>query len=170
MELGSDMLLISGLAATRQQAIDLLQAGIQSKRSIATLKKLIALQGGHDKVVDDVNLLPQPKMRIEIESLVSGYVQAIDALEVGLASKVLGAGRRKKDGSVDPSVGIVLKKKVGDRVEKGEPIAVLFTDGDRKKTEPAKEKFLNAYTIGKKQVQPPRFFYARVTKEGVEEL
>ena len=97
-------------------------------------------------------------------------MEAIDALEVGLASKILGAGRHTKDGPVDPSIGIVLKKKVGDRVEKGEPLAVFFSDGDRKKTEPTKEKFLNAYTIGEKQVQPPRFFYARVTKDGIEEL
>ena len=170
MELGSNMLLISGVAATRQQAIDILQAGIKSKNGIAKFKKLIALQGGDDKAVDDIKLLPQPRMEIKIESRVSGYVEAIDALEVGLASKVLGAGRYTKDDPVDPSVGIVLKKKVGDRVEKGEPLAVFFSDGDRKKTEPAKDKFLNAYTIGEKQVQPPRFFYARVTKDGVEEL
>ena len=170
MELGSNMLLISGVAATRQQAIDILQAGIKSKNGIAKFKKLIELQGGDAKAVDDIKLLPQPRMEIEIESRVSGYVEAIDALEVGLASKVLGAGRYTKDDPVDPSVGIVLKKKVGDRVEKGEPLAVFFSDGDRKKTEPAKDKFLNAYTIGEKQVQPPRFFYARVTKDGVEEL
>ena len=170
MELGSNMLLISGVAATRQQALDLLQAGIKSKNGIAKFKKLIELQGGDDKAVEDIKLLPQPRMEIEIESRVSGYVEAIDALEVGLASKVLGAGRHTKDGPVDPSVGIVLKKKVGDRIEKGKPLAVFFSDGDRKKTEPAKEKFLNAYTIGEKQVQPPRFFYARVTKNGVEEL
>ena len=170
MELGSNMLLISGVAATRQQAIDLLQAGIKSKNGIAKFKKLIELQGGDDKAVDDIKLLPQPRMEIEIESRDSGYVEAIDALEVGSASKLLGAGRHTKDGPVDPSVGIVLKKKVGDRVEKGEPLAVFFSDGDLKKIEPAKEKFLNAYTIGGKQVQPPRFFYARVTKDGVEEL
>ena len=170
MELGSNMLLISGVAATRQQAIDILQAGIKSKNGIAKFKKLIALQGGDDKAVDDIKLLPQPRMEIEIESRVSGYVEAIDALEVGLTSKVLGAGRYTKDDPVDPSVGIVLKKKVGDRVEKGEPLAVFISDGDLKKTEPAKEKFLNAYTIGEKQVQPPRVFYARVTKDGVEEL
>ncbi len=170
MELGSNMLLISGVAATRQQAIDILQAGIKSKNGIAKFKKLIALQGGDDKAVDDIKLLPQPRMEIEIESRVSGYVEAIDALEVGLTSKVLGAGRYTKDDPVDPSVGIVLKKKVGDRVEKGEPLAIFFSDGDRKKSEPAKEKFLNAYTIGEKQVQPPRVFYARVTKDGVEEL
>ena len=170
MELGSNMLLISGVAATRQQAFDLLQAGIKSKNGIAKFKKLIELQGGDEKAVDDINLLPQPRMEIEIESRVSGYVEAIDALEVGLASKVLGAGRHTKDGPVDPSVGIVLKKKVGDRIEKGEPLAIFFSDGDRKKTEPAKERFLNAYTIGEKQVQPSRFFYARVTKGGVEEI
>ena len=170
MELGSNMLLISGVAATRQQAIDILQAGIKSKNGIAKFKKLIALQGGDDKAVDDIKLLPQPRMEIKIESRVSGYVEAIDALEVGLASKVLGAGRYTKDDPVDPSVGIVLKKKVGDRVEKGEPLAVFFADGDRKKSEPAKEKFLNAYTIGEKQIQPPRVFYARVSKDGVEEL
>ena len=170
LELGSNMLLISGVVSTRQQALKLLKANIESKKGIEKFKELIEMQGGDDHAIDDITLLPQPQMKIEIASYFSGYVEAIDALEVGMASKLLGAGRYKKEDPIDPSIGVVLKKKVGDQVKKGEPLAVFFSDGDRNKIEPAKKKLLNAYTIGENQVQPPRFFYARVTKDGVEEL
>ena len=99
----------------------------------------------------------------------SGCVQEIDALEVGLASMILGAGRKTKDETIDHSVGITLKKKVGDRVKEGEPLALFYSDGDPKKIEQAKEKFLGAYRIGSQSVEPPKFYYARVSREGVEE-
>ena len=170
MELAGNMLLMSGMAETRQQAHEQLQTALESKAGIEKFKRFIELQGGDVTVVDDIGRLPQPTIKKEIESRKSGYVAAIDALEVGLASKMLGAGRNTKDGTVDPSVGIILKKKVGDRIKSGEPIAVFYSDGDQKKIELAKEKLLNAYTIGAHRVRPPRFLYARVTKDGIEEL
>jgi len=105
-----------------------------------------------------------------VKSLGEGYVQKIDALSVGISSQLLGAGRQKKEDVIDPSVGIVLKKKIGDEVKKGEPLAIFHTDGNKEKIENAKEKFLASYSIGKEEVRKPRFFYAQVTKERVEEL
>jgi pyrimidine-nucleoside phosphorylase len=87
-----------------------------------------------------------------------------------MASKLLGAGRKTKDDPIDLSIGIVLKKKVGDRVEKGEPLAVFYSDGDETKIEPAVEKFLDAYAIGERQVASPQLFYARVFGDRVEKF
>ena len=89
---------------------------------------------------------------------------------MGLSSLILGAGRTKKEDIVDLSVGIYLKKKVGDKVEKGEPLAIFHTDGDEKKFNEAKAKFLKAYIIGSKKVNSPKFLFARVTKDKVEEF
>ena len=136
------------------------------------LEKLCAMieaQGGTRAPIENPKLLPQPKLKVEVNAEVSGYVQNIDALEVGLASMILGVGRKTKDETIDHSIGIILTKKVGDKVNKGEPLALFYTDGDPQKIEHSKEKFLNAYQIGRQRVEPPKLFYARVSRDGVEE-
>ncbi|MBN2407510.1 MAG: pyrimidine-nucleoside phosphorylase [Elusimicrobia bacterium] len=170
LELGSNMLLISGVCGSREDARKRIRENIDNKKGLAKLGELIKAQGGNPDVIGNTGLLPQPKKIIEIKAPAGGYVESIDALEVGLSSKVLGAGRKTKDEPIDLSIGIFLKKKVGDEVRKGEPLALFHSDGDSSKVEAAKEKFLNAYRIGPKKISPPRFFYARVSKDGVEEL
>jgi len=164
------MLLISGVVSSRDEGINLIKNNIETKKGLEKLGELIEAQGGNREVIENPDLLPQPKVKIEVKSDSSGYVERIDALEVGLASKILGAGRKTKDEPIDLSIGIYLKKKVGDKVEKGEPLAVFYSNGDRDKIEPAKERFLNAYNIGNNIVEPPRLFYARVSRDGVEEF
>ncbi len=170
IELGANMLLISGVVRDLGAARERLREIIKNKKGLEKLKEMVKAQGGNPEVIDDPKLLPQCKEKIEVKSPKEGYVQKIDAFSVGISSQILGAGRQKKEDVIDLSVGIILKKKVGDRVEKDEPLAIFHTDGDREKIKNAKEKFLASYTIGKKEVVKPKFFYARVTKEGVEEL
>lgn len=170
MELGSNMLYISGSVTSREEGRLRISENIKEKKGQDKLKELIRAQGGNPDVVDDTSLLPQPKEIIEIKSQDSGYVQSIDALEVGMASKVLGAGRKTKDEPIDLAIGIYLNKKVGDTVEKGETVALFHSDGDKEKIESARTRFLNAYSIGEEKADSPRFFYARVSAEGVEEL
>ena len=170
IELGANMLLISGVVKDLEEARGKLKEVIQNKRGLEKLKEMVKAQGGDIRVIDNPSLLLQCKERIEVKSTKEGYVQKIDALSVGISSQVLGAGRQKKEDVIDPSVGIVLKKKIGDKVKKGEPLAIFHTDGNKEKIGNAKEKFLASYTIGKEEVKKPRFFYARVTKEGAEEL
>ncbi|NIQ39532.1 MAG: thymidine phosphorylase [Proteobacteria bacterium] len=169
-ELGSTMLLLSGVVSSRDEAIETIGRNMETRKGLAKLGDLIEAQGGNREVTENPGLLPQPKVTIEVTSTSSGYVEKIDALDVGLASKILGAGRREKDQPIDPSIGIYLMKKVGDKVEDGEPLAAFHSDGDKDKIDPAQEKFLNAYSIGEKRVDPPRFFYARVSRDGIEEL
>ena len=169
-ELGSDMLLISGIATTREEAKSVIVKNLQTQKGLDKLAELIVAQGGDRGIVDNPDLLPQPKLRFEIPSETSGYVTAIDALEVGMASKILGAGRKTKNEAIDLSIGIYLNKKIGDKVKTGEPLAVFHSDGDDEKIKPAKAKFLEAYTISPDRIDPPKFFHARITREGVEEL
>lgn len=169
-ELGANMLLISGVVSVRDEGIKLIKHNIDTKRGLEKLGELIEAQGGNREVIENPGLLPQPRVKIEVESADSGYVEKINALDVGVASKILGAGGKTKDEPIDRSIGIYLNKKVGDAVEKGEPIAVLYSDGDKNRIDQAKALLLNAYTLGPAQPDAPRLFYARVSKEGVDEL
>jgi pyrimidine-nucleoside phosphorylase len=169
-ELGSDMLFMSGIVSTRKQSRSIISKNLKNQKGLQRLAELITAQGGDRTIVDNPELLPQPRVKLEITSNTSGYVTAIDALEVGMASRILGAGRQTKDDAVDLSAGILLKKKIGDNVDNGESLAVFYSDGDDEKILTAKKKFLDAYTIGPHRVDPPKLLLARVTREGIEEL
>jgi pyrimidine-nucleoside phosphorylase len=169
-ELGGEMLLMSGVATTREAATSIIAKNLANRKGLDRLSELIAAQGGDRSVIDHPDLLPQPRMKLEIASESSGYAAAIDALEVGLAARVLGAGRTTKDGSIDLSIGIYLNKKIGDSVETGETLAVLHSDGDIEKIKAAGDKLLKAYAISPERVEPPKLLLARVTGAGVEEL
>ena len=86
-----------------------------------------------------------------------------------MAAKLLGAGRQTKEQDIDLSIGIVLKKKVGDAIEQGQTLAVLYSDGDPAKIEPARTRLLNAYTIGPDLLDPDRLLQARVAVNSIEE-
>lgn len=170
LELGSMMLVMSGIESSSAAARRMLETNIAQKKGLKKLAELIEAQGGNPDVVVDSKLLPQPKAKIEIISEGSGFIEKINALKVGMAARILGAGRKSKTGPIDLSIGILLRKKVGDRVKKGEPLAVFYSDGDKQKVDPAKAKFLSAYTIGDRQVEPPRLFYAKVSADKIEEF
>ena len=170
LELGSMMLVVAGIESSSSAARRTLEKNIAQKKGLEKLAELIEAQGGNPEVIENLDLLPQPKTRIEINAEVAGFIEKINALEVGMASRILGAGRKTKTEPIDLSIGILLKKKVGDRVDKGEPLAVFYSDGDKQKIDPAKAKFLSAYTIGDRQVDPPRLFYAKVSANNVQEF
>ena len=170
IELGGEMLLMSDVAVTREAAKSIIAKSLANRKGLFKLAELIAAQGGDRSVIDHPDLLPQPRMKLEIASETSGYVAAIDAFEVGLASRILGAGRTTKDGSIDLSIGIYLNKKIGDSVKTGETLAVLHSDGDNQKIKAARDKFLRAYAIGPDRVEPPKLLLARITGAGAEEL
>jgi len=169
MELGSDMLFISGMVSSRKEAKSNIAENLANQKGLNRLVDLIVAQGGDPSVVDNPDLLPQPRAKIEIKSETAGYVTGIDALEVGLASKILGAGRKTKDDAIDYSVGIYLKKKIGDKVKAGDPLAVFYSDGDEKKIGPARKKIVTAYSFNSNKIDPPKLIYARITRDGVEE-
>ena len=104
----------------------------------AALRKfaeLIAAQGGDPRVTEAPGLLPGAPVQRPVPAASAGVVAAADALEIALAGKELGAGRERKDAAIDPAVGIVLQKKIGDPVVAGEPLAIIHartdTDADR---------------------------------------
>lgn len=134
------------------------KSAIDNGFAINKLREMISAQGGNANVVDDYSLFKQPKYTAEIFSECDGYIEHTDAEKIGIASVILGAGREKKGDPIDPSAGIVLKKKTGDYVKKGEPLAVFYTD-DEGKIEGAKQEFLNAFTFGNEKTQPQKLIY-----------
>lgn len=134
------------------------KGAIDNGLAINKLRKMISAQGGNANVVDDYSLFKQPKYTAEIFSECDGYIEHTDAEKIGIASVILGAGREKKGDPIDPSAGIVLKKKTGDYVKKGEPLAVFYTD-DEGKIEGAKQEFLDAFTFGNERTQPQKLIY-----------
>lgn len=134
------------------------KGAIDNGLAINKLREMISAQGGNANVVDDYSLFKQPKYTAEIFSECDGYIEHTDAEKIGIASVILGAGREKKGDPIDPSAGIVLKKKTGDYVKKGEPLAVFYTD-DEVKIEGAKQEFLDAFTFGNERTQPQKLIY-----------
>ena len=134
------------------------KGAIDNGLAINKLREMISAQGGNANVVDDYSLFKQPKYTAEIFSECDGYIEHTDTEKIGIASVILGAGREKKGDPIDPSAGIVLKKKTGDYVKKGEPLAVFYTD-DEGKIEGAKQEFLDAFTFGNERTQPQNLIY-----------
>ena len=134
------------------------KGAIDNGLAINKLREMISAQGGNANVVDDYSLFKQPKYTAEIFSECDGYIEHTDAEKIGIASVILGAGREKKGDPIDSSAGIVLKKKTGDYVKKGEPLAVFYTD-DEGKIEGAKQEFFDAFTFGNERTQPQKLIY-----------
>jgi pyrimidine-nucleoside phosphorylase len=163
------MLYTSGVVSSREAARSKITEHLANRKGLVRLADLIAAQGGDPSIVSRPERLPQAREKIEVQSETGGYVSAIDALQIGLASKVLGAGRTGSGDAVDHSAGIYLKKKIGDPVAAGEPLAVLHTDGDETKIEAARQKLLLAFSMNSERIAPPKLIRARITKEGIEE-
>ena len=144
--LAAKMILASGLAA-EEPAADLLVAdALESGRALGQFAKMIESQGGDPKVCEDTALLPQADQIVSITSPANGYISHIATDEVGGAAMLLGAGRVSKTDSIDTSVGIWMKKRIGDSVDKGEEIAA-FHVSDEKNLEHAICQFKNALVL-----------------------
>ena len=109
------------VAEGKQRSAELIASG----KALDKFREMIALQGGDPRVLDDPKRLPQAQHTMSIESKKEGYLDAMQCEQIGTACVVLGGGRERKEDSVDPAVGIVLHKKVGDKVAAGERLATL---------------------------------------------
>ena len=131
-ELAGSMFFLGGITRTVAEGRKLSDQLIASGKALGKFREMVTLQDGDVGAIDDPRRLPQPQHRFDVISSASGYVEAIQCESVGTACVVLGGGRERKEDSVDPSVGIVLHKKVADAVAKGEALCtVLYNSEDR---------------------------------------
>lgn len=152
MTLGSCMLVAGGRAATKEEAENILTEVIGNGSALDKLAEFIEAQGGDKELVYHPEKLPQASIIQEIESPTDGYIQKIECDEIGICSLILGGGRETKESEIDLSVGLVLHKKVGDMVKKGDSLATIYAN-DPAKRDAAKERFLQAYTIDRDPVE-----------------
>src|SRR5579863_1136847 len=125
LELGGWMLHLGGAAATVAEGKKQSASLISSGKALDKFRQMVELQGGDARVIDDPKRLPRARHTMIISSLNGGYLASLQCEQIGTACVVLGGGRERKEDSVDPTVGIVLHKKVGDAVSVGEPLATI---------------------------------------------
>ncbi|MDS1030119.1 pyrimidine-nucleoside phosphorylase [Bacillota bacterium LX-D] len=119
---------------------------INSGQAIEKLKELIKIQGGDSTVIDNPDKLPQAKYHYEIKALQTGFVESINAEQIGLIAMMLGAGRKNKEDTIDFSAGVTLNKKVGDKVRENDTICTLHTNLENFKD--IEKMVKSAYSIG----------------------
>lgn len=152
LTLGSQMVILAGKAKTSEEAKEMLLDAIHSGKALAKFKEFLANQGGDASIVDDLTKLPQAKYKIELPAKQSGYISRMIADEIGVASMILGAGRATKEDVIDLAVGLVLHKKVGDKVEEGESILTIYSN--RENVEDVKQKLYDNIFIADTATAP----------------
>ncbi|MFZ0936073.1 MAG: pyrimidine-nucleoside phosphorylase [Bryobacteraceae bacterium] len=146
LELASRMIFLGKKAATLEEARLAAESHLVDGSAYKKFKEVVAAQGGNPQALDNFVLLPNATGAREIASPRAGYVSAIDAEDIGIASNMIGAGRDKKEDSIDPAVGIILEVKAGEKVDAGSILCRLYyTKEDR--VEEAAEKVEDAFHI-----------------------
>lgn len=130
---------------------------LENGQAINKFKELIKIQGGEIKVVDDFSQLPFAKYHLEIKATNAGYIQAINAEEIGVTAMLLGAGRRTKEDKIDFAAGITMLKKVGAKVDAGDTLCILHTNKDD--CQAAQEFAANAFTMGDTRPELEPYIY-----------
>lgn len=145
LTLGAQMVMLAGIASDGPGARALLERLLADGTALAKFRAMVEAQGGDPRAVDDPARLPAAPVRIPVASPASGVVTRIHAEALGFAAMALGAGRAQKEDVIDPAVGIVLKRKVGDGVRRGEPVAEIHAS--RARGEEGLRRVQAAYTI-----------------------
>ena len=155
IELAAHLLVHGGLYAMDQmvQAREVLREKLASGAALATFRSMVVAQGGNAGVIDDPSRLQVASRTVDVLATDTGFITAINATEIGLASVYLGAGREIAGAKIDPTVGIEVYKFVGDSVSQGEPLARLFVNDERRLVE-ASRTLVGAYQIGGERVEP----------------
>lgn len=151
--LSAEIVLVAGLANDEETAFKMVDEVIVNKKALNKLGEMIEYQGGNKDVINDYSIMKEANQEIDLLYLEEDqcYVYGIDALMIGEAAMNLGAGRAKIDDVIDHSVGVVLRKKVGDKVVKGDIIATIFAN--EKGIDIASKMVIDAYTMSKEEVK-----------------
>ena len=167
--LGSYMLLLAGRTDSVESAMDMLLKTIEDGSALRKFREFIEAQGGKGEVIDNTELLPKAKIVMKVTAVQNGFVKAIDARQVGRASLALGGGRETKESVIDPAVGIVLHKKVGDSILKEEVLATIYAN-DTEQLKQADGLLQQAFELSEKPVEQQQLIKWVVSKSGVEKV
>jgi pyrimidine-nucleoside phosphorylase len=162
LTLGSHMVYLAEKASSLEEARTLLENVIKDGSALDKLKVFLSSQGGDASIVDEPSKMPQAKYVIELEAKEDGYVSEIVADEVGTAAMLLGAGRATKESVIDLAVGLVLRKKIGDQVKKGESLVTIYSNFED--VNEVKEKLYENIKVSSSKVEAPILVHEEITQ------
>ena len=160
MILATNMIYLAG-KGTMEECEAMVKGAIADGSALDTLAKMVKAQHGDERVIYDTELFPKAQFSREVKADKSGYIVRVDTEGYGIASLLLGAGRNTKEESIDYSAGITLVKKTGDKVEKGDAIAVMYTN-DENRFASAIDRFMKSTEIGDNKPEERPLVFERV--------
>ena len=125
LALGAQILRLAGAAKDAKEGLRMLLDKLESGEGLAKLAEMVRCQGGNPAAVYDTGLLPKAQSTKDVLAARDGYVGAITTNQIGYAAKALGAGREKKEDPIDPAAGLIMRVRLGDRVQAGQPLCTL---------------------------------------------
>ncbi len=157
LTIASYMTVLGGAFSDFDIAYKELEQIIKSGKAIDKLKELVKIQGGNPELIDNPDNLPQAKYHIEVKASKDGYVESINAEQIGVTAMLLGAGRKTKEDDIDFSAGVTMVKKVGDKVAVNDTICILHTN--KESHNEAIEVALKAFKISKSKPKQIVYIY-----------
>lgn len=164
LALGTEMLVLAQVAEDATDARRRLGEAIRSGRALEKFREMVVNQGGDPAFIDDPSGLPTAPVRVVVEARASGWVDAIDGHELGDVTMLLGAGRRKQDDEIDHAVGLVLRAKVGSRVEAGDVLCEVHA-ARPEDAAALTERIRAAFSIGPRPPEPRPLVLRRVSAD-----
>ena len=161
LRLGAEMLVLARKAGSIPEAERRLEAAIDDGSGLARFRALVRAQGGDPTVLDAPAILLGPLVTAEVRAPREGVVTAVDTLAVGLAAVVLGAGRTRSDEAIDPGVGFTVRRRPGDRVDRGEPLVLVHHRPGKDVSEVCR-RLAGAFHVGDRVEPTPPLLIARV--------
>ncbi len=162
LTLGSHMVFLAKKANSLKEAREKLENVIKNGSALDTFKVFLSSQGGDASVVDDPQKLPQAKYTFELEAKQDGYVSEIAADEIGTAAMLLGAGRATKESEIDLAVGLMLRKKIGDQVQKGESLVTIYSNFEN--VEEVRNMLYENIAMSTEKVPAPVLIHEEITE------
>ena len=152
LEIGSEMLKVCGIGDDIENNKQLILDSINSGKAFEKFKELVIAQGGDKSFIEDTSKFEKAAYQLELKASQNGYIKEIDSYKIGEYCMNLGAGRKRKEDSINHKVGIILKKKIGDYVEEGETLAIVHTDDENINL----DELNGAYVISTEVVDKPK--------------
>jgi len=161
LQLGAHILKNAGKAASIDEGVAMLEEKIRTGEGLRKLAEMIRAQGGDPRVTEDTSLLPKAASRVAVKADEDGWLTSVDTDEIGNAAKLLGAGRERKTDVLDLSVGLVMEKRIGDRVRWGDVLCTMHV-GEKSDRIGAYNLLRHAIHIGSEPVKSPKLIHAVV--------
>jgi pyrimidine-nucleoside phosphorylase/thymidine phosphorylase len=161
LELSAWMFYLGERTSTLEEGRKLAAALLADGDAFKKFVEMARLQGGDERVLHETTLLPRARNIVEIGSRTAGFVSGIDSEKIGVASLVVGGGRSTKEDTIDPAVGVMVHKKIGEQVAVGEPLCTLHYN-DSRQLEEAQGLIESAYTITARPLLKSRALIRRV--------